>query len=200
MLRELGRREMPAPHDRDHTAIHFLGKRRFEIVTAKARLDVADWYSAIESAQRCDFRGRRIALDQNGVRPLIREQSVDRREQTRAEARQGLLGLHHAQVNIGLQVKIGEGLFQHFLVLAAGAERDIECVQRAQRTHDRHHLDRFRSRAGKNHYFLHGCRPRGKNGTDRRPTVNIVRRTTCVQVNSRSTLARAATPIWRRSA
>ena len=151
-----GRREVQRGEARDQHAIHFFGKRLAHVAGAQPGFDMRDGNAAVERRERAAQRSGGIALDQNVIRPLCRENIFQSGDDRGRGFKQGLAGPHQVEVVVGRDREGLENLVEQAAMLRRGGDPDVELAgPLAQRAHHRRELDRFGPRAEDEENFLH---------------------------------------------
>ena len=118
-----------------------------EVAGPQARLDVADAHAAVKRGQRGSHRGRRVALHQEPVGLLARQDRIQVREDAGGELARRLVRPHQVQVDVGCDLEEREDLVEHLAVLCGRAHDDARSALFAQPVDDRSHLDGLGARA-----------------------------------------------------
>lgn len=109
--------------------VGLLGPGLLQVAGAQAGLDVADGNVAVEGGQRGDEAGGGVAVDQDDIGLDLFIGLVELVQQVAGQAVEGLVLGHHLQVLVDLEAKGGENLFEHFAVLAGGADLQVDSGQ-----------------------------------------------------------------------
>ena len=112
-----------------------------DVAGAQARLHVADRNAAVKAGQAQGHHRRGVALHQHGVGRLLGQHRVGAGQQARRQVAQRLVGLHHVQVGVGLDVEQAQHLVEHLTVLGRRQHPHIEIGIGTQGQDDRRHLD-----------------------------------------------------------
>lgn len=145
----------------DHPPVHLLRPWPVDVAGAQAGLDLADRNAVVERGQGGGHRRGGIAVHQHAIRADLRVERVKPLEQPGTQAIEGLVGHHDIQVMVGGDLEQRHHLVQHCPVLAGDADHRFDIRSLGQGTHQRPHLDRFRSRA-EHRQDLHRGAPEGQ--------------------------------------
>ncbi len=129
-------------------AVELFGKGLLHVAGAKAGFDMADRHARVEGGESAVERGVRVALDVDDIGTGGGEDGFHAGEDARGRGGERLARGHGVQVVIGGDAEDGEGLIQHFAVLAGDGDLDVEV--RGPGPHvkdDRGELDGFRAGA-----------------------------------------------------
>ena len=110
--RHFGRRKVIITQDIHETTIHLFRKRSARVAGSEASLDMAKRDFQIKSDKAGRKARRRVALDQDHIRPLANPGSVEPRQETRGQTGKLLVVLHEVQIDIGLNPEDPERLVE----------------------------------------------------------------------------------------
>ena len=82
-------------------------------------------HAIVEGDHARDEHRRRVALREHPVGLRVTDNGVQPREQSRRQARQALIGLHHVEINVRPQIKHREHALKHRAVLPRRAEHRV---------------------------------------------------------------------------
>ena len=138
-------------------AVGLLRERGEDVEAAQARLGVDHGDAAVEGGDGARRRGRGVALDHDGVRPLLLQDGVEPVQGAGEHAVEGLPGLDDVQVVVRDDAEQLVDLVQHLAVLPRDGHHALEPLVGLQRLDDGGHLDRLRAGSVDGHDLGHSC-------------------------------------------
>jgi hypothetical protein len=147
------RREVVAGDHPGDPAVELLGERLADRRGPQPRLDVPDRDPGVERRQRRGGRGRRVAVDEDDVRPLRREHRLHPDEHAGRDLGERLHAGHHVEIDVGDDLEEPQHFVEHLAVLRGHTDdRRDRRTRRLQRSDDRGHLDRVGARPHHGHH------------------------------------------------
>jgi hypothetical protein len=155
-MRTRGRDEHHVAYDIDEAPVHFFRPRAAHVAGAQARFDVRDRHLPVKRGERASRRGGRVAMHEHAIRPLLRDDVIDRRNEARSQPVQGLVLRHDREIVMRRDVEQIQHLLQHRAMLAGHTHDGTNTGFRFQRLYEGRHLDGFgpRSKNGKYRFSL----------------------------------------------
>jgi hypothetical protein len=147
--RPLGRREMQVGHDRGDLAVRLLRPGSFEIPGPEPGLDVADRDAVVESGEARGQGRRRVAVDEDALRPKALEHALQAVEHAGGDAAKGLSLAHHVEIEVRPDGEVLEHRIEHRAVLGGDADLGFEARVGGEAEDHGRHLDGLR--AGSEH-------------------------------------------------
>ena len=148
VLRRAGRRREVELRDLAHDAPHeLLGEWARADARSQARLDVPDRRAAEERGEARGHRGRRVALHDDDVRPLLVDDPRDRPHGRRRDVFGPLVRLHEVEIVIGRDLEDAQDLVEHLAMLGGRADHRPRVGATPQLHDEWRELDRLRARS-----------------------------------------------------
>ena len=156
LLARLRGGEVVLAHDVDGLAVELLRPGAVDVVRAQARLDMAHGDLQVEACERRGETGRRVAVDQDHVGPLVLEDGLELDQHVARHVEQRLARLHDRKVVVGSHIEDAQHLVEHLAVLARHGHEGLELIlAHLELIDERTHLDCLRTGAEDEHYLLH---------------------------------------------
>ncbi|KPW52018.1 hypothetical protein ALO86_100988 [Pseudomonas syringae pv. berberidis] len=127
----------------DATTVHLFRPGLTDVASTQARFDVADGYAPVKRRHSRNHCRRGVTVNQNLVRLHVIQNRVDGGVKRCRQGVQGLLGAHHVEAVISLELEHVQHLLQHALVLPGDADSRIDTRLCGQCSDQRCHLDGF---------------------------------------------------------
>src|SRR5690606_14184473 len=143
----LGRCAMERGERADDLTIALLGPRMVDVAAPQPSFDMRDRDLAIVGRESARHGGRRVALDDDPVGPLIDHHAPQPGQQGCGEGVERLVGPHQVEVVIGLDAGDLQHLIEHPAMLRTDAHPAFEATIGLDRVDERKELYRFRPRA-----------------------------------------------------
>lgn len=148
--------EVVLAHDIDRLAVELFGPRAVDVVRAQACLHVAYGDLQVEARERRGEAGRRVAVHEHDVGPLVLEDGLELEQHVARNVEQRLARPHDSQVMVGRNIEDAQHLVEHLAVLARHGHDGLELLlARLQLVDERAHLDCLRAGAEDEHDFFH---------------------------------------------
>ena len=141
--RRLGGGEVVPGEDAGKLAVRFFREGREEIARAEARFHMTHGNLRVEGGERRGKRGGGIAVDEDAVGPLFREDFLKPPEHAPRDVVEGLPLRHDIQVIVRFQMEEIHHLIEHLPVLRGHADFRLDLGMAAQLLNDGRHFDRF---------------------------------------------------------
>ena len=103
---------------------------------AQPRLDVANVDPRVKSDEPTDKRRRRVPLNDHAMRRITGHRRVDPFEAAGRQLGQRLVGAHHAQIQVRLDLEIVGNLLEHLKMLARQADDRFKLIGATQALSD----------------------------------------------------------------
>lgn len=148
--------EVVLAHDVYRLAVELLGPGAVDVVRAQAGLDVPHRDLQVEACERRGEAGRRVAVHEHDVGPLVLEDGLELEQHVARHVEQRLARPHDSQVMVGRNIEDAQHLVEHLAVLAGHGHDGLELILvRLQLVDERAHLDCLRAGAEDEHDFFH---------------------------------------------